>query len=100
MAGGVLLLARGRGKEHVAGKADRAAPFSSSRDCDAAGIANQPQRLATITGREAGFGLQTPRIAPEQQAIAPLSPGDKHRSEGKAALAHSLLTSPSSQLSH
>lgn len=50
----------------MAGKVDRAVPFSSSRDCDAGGIANRPQWLVAITDREAGFGLQTPRIAPEQ----------------------------------
>lgn len=36
----VLLLAPGRGKEHVAGKVDRAAPPSSRQGCGAAGIAS------------------------------------------------------------
>lgn len=73
----VLLLAQGRGKEHVAGKVDRASPFSSRRDCGAAGIASLlvAKTQIPITGREASFGLQMLRIAPEQEDIAPPLPG-------------------------
>jgi len=37
-AGWALLLAQGRGKERVAGKVDRAAPLSSSRDAMLQGL--------------------------------------------------------------
>lgn len=50
----------------MAGEVDGAALFSSSGNSDAVGIASRPQRLAAVIGREAGFGLQTPRIAAEQ----------------------------------
>lgn len=83
----------------MAGKVDRASPFSSRRDCGAAGIASLlvAKTQIPITGREASFGLQMLRIAPEQQDIAPPLPGTQAQVRGKSSL-HAFSKFPDKSL--